>query len=114
MGLTPTEGLMMGTRCGDVDPGALTYLMLKHNLSADDVQRLINKESGMAGLSGISSDMREIENAVNDGNEHAALCLQVYEQRITKYIGAYAAEMGGVDIIVFTGGVGEKPNRSSR
>jgi acetate kinase len=107
MGLTPTEGLMMGTRCGDVDPGALTYLMLKHNLSADDVQRIINKESGMAGLSGISSDMREIEDAVNAGNEHATLCLQVYEQRITKYIGAYAAEMGGVDIIVFTGGVGE-------
>jgi acetate kinase len=107
MGLTPTEGLMMGTRCGDVDPGALTYLMLRHNLSADDVQRIINKESGMAGLSGISSDMREIENAVIDGNEHAALCLQVYEQRITKYIGAYAADMGGVDIIVFTGGVGE-------
>jgi acetate kinase len=107
MGLTPTEGLMMGTRCGDVDPGALTYLMLKHNLSADDVQRLINKESGMAGLSGISSDMREIEDAVEAGDEHATLCLQVYEQRITKYIGAYAAEMGGVDIIVFTGGVGE-------
>jgi acetate kinase len=107
MGLTPTEGLMMGTRCGDVDPGALTYLMLKHNLTADDVQRIINKESGMAGLSGISSDMREIENAVNEGNEHATLCLQVYVQRITKYIGAYAAEMGGVDIIVFTGGVGE-------
>jgi acetate kinase len=107
MGLTPTEGLMMGTRCGDVDPGALTYLMLRHNLTADDVQRIINKESGMAGLSGISSDMREIENAVNEGNEHATLCLQVYVQRITKYIGAYAAEMGGVDIIVFTGGVGE-------
>ncbi len=107
MGLTPTEGLVMGTRCGDVDPGALTYLMLKHNLSADDLQRLINKESGMAGLSEISSDMREIEDAVNAGNEHAKLSLEVYEQRIIKYIGAYAAEMGGVDIIVFTGGVGE-------
>ena len=107
MGLTPTEGLMMGTRVGDVDPGALTYLMTKHHLNADDLQRIINKESGMAGLSGISSDMREIEAAVNAGDERARLGLDMYEQRITKYIGAYAAEMGGVDIIVFTGGVGE-------
>ena len=102
-----TEGLMMGTRVGDVDPGALTYLMTKHNLSASDIQRIINKESGMAGLTGISSDMREIEAAVNAGNERAKLGLDMYVQRITKYIGAYAAEMGGVDIIVFTGGVGE-------
>lgn len=107
MGLTPTEGLMMGTRVGDVDPGAITYLMTKHSLSAADIQRIINKESGMAGLTGISSDMREIEAAVNAGNERAKLGLDMYEQRITKYIGAYAAEMGGVDIIVFTGGVGE-------
>lgn len=107
MGLTPTEGLMMGTRVGDVDPGALTFLMKKHNLSADDIQRIINKESGMAGFSEISSDMREIEAAVNSGNKHAILSLEMYEQRIIKYIGAYAAEMGGVDIIVFTGGVGE-------
>lgn len=107
MGLTPTEGLMMGTRVGDVDPGAITFLMKKHNLSADDVQKIINKESGMLGLSGVSSDMREIEAAVNAGNERAITGLEVYVQRITKYIGAYAAEMGGVDIIVFTGGVGE-------
>ncbi|MCI9286098.1 MAG: acetate kinase [Muribaculaceae bacterium] len=107
MGLTPTEGLMMGTRVGDVDPGALVYLMLKHNLSAADVQKLINKESGMLGISEISSDMREIEAAVNNGDERAKLGLDMYENRITKYIGAYAAEMGGVDIIVFTGGVGE-------
>ena len=107
MGLTPTEGLMMGTRVGDVDPGALTFLMTKHNLSADDLQRIINKESGMAGVTEISSDMREIEAAVNAGNERAKLGLDMYEQRIIKYIGAYAAEMGGVDIIVFTGGVGE-------
>lgn len=107
MGLTPTEGLMMGTRVGDVDPGVLTYLMLKHNLSADDIQRIINKESGVLGISGVSSDMREIEAAVKDGNEQARLALDIYEQRIIKYIGAYAAEMGGVDIIVFTGGVGE-------
>ena len=107
MGLTPTEGLMMGTRVGDVDPGALTFLMKKYNLSADQLQTVINKESGMLGLSGVSSDMREIEAAVNAGNEQAITALKVYEQRITKYIGAYAAEMGGVDIIVFTGGGGE-------
>lgn len=107
MGLTPTEGLMMGTRVGDVDPGALTYLMTKHGLTAADMQRIINKESGMAGVSGISSDMREIEAAVNAGDERASLGLEMYIKRITKYIGAYAAEMGGVDIIVFTGGVGE-------
>ncbi|MCC8112671.1 MAG: acetate kinase [Bacteroidales bacterium] len=107
MGLTPTEGLMMGTRVGDVDPGALTYLMMKHNLSAQDLQKIINKESGVLGISEISSDMREIEKAIAEGNEQAKLALDMYEQRIIKYIGAYAAEMGGVDIIVFTGGVGE-------
>lgn len=107
MGLTPTEGLMMGTRVGDVDPGALTFLMKKHNLSVDQLQTIINKESGVFGVSEISSDMREIEAAVNAGDERAKLALDMYEQRIIKYIGAYAAEMGGVDIIVFTGGVGE-------
>ena len=107
MGLTPTEGLMMGTRVGDIDPGALTYLMTKHHLSVDELQAIINKDSGVAGVSGISSDMREIEAAVKDGDPRATLALDMYEQRIIKYIGAYAAEMGGVDIIVFTGGVGE-------
>lgn len=107
MGLTPTEGLMMGTRVGDVDPGALTYLMTRHNLSVEQLQHIINKESGMVGVSEISSDMREIENAVNQGNERAKMALDMYEQRIIKYIGAYAAEMGGLDVIVFTGGVGE-------
>ncbi len=107
MGLTPTEGLMMGTRVGDVDPGVLTFLMLKHGYTAEQLQKIINKESGMAGVTEISSDMREIEAAVNAGNERAQLGLDMYQQRIIKYIGAYAAEMGGVDIIVFTGGVGE-------
>lgn len=107
MGLTPTEGLMMGTRVGDVDPGVLTFLMLKHGYTAEQMQQIINKESGMAGVTGISSDMREIEAAVNEGNELARLGLDMYEHRIIKYIGAYAAEMRGVDIIVFTGGVGE-------
>lgn len=107
MGLTPTEGLMMGTRSGDVDPGALTYIMSKHHMTPEELQKVINKESGVAGVSGLSSDMREIEAAVKDGNEMATLALDMYEQRILKYVGAYAAEMGGVDIIVFTGGVGE-------
>ena len=95
------------TRSGDVDPGALTYLMNKHTLTPDQLQKIINKESGVAGVSGISSDMREIEAAVKNGDEMATLALDMYEQRIIKYVGAYAAEMGGVDIIVFTGGVGE-------
>lgn len=107
MGLTPTEGLMMGTRCGDVDPGALIFLMDKHNLSSKDMLNMVNKESGLAGVSGVSSDMREITTAAKQGNEKAILSLEMYEQRITKYVGAFAAEMGGVDIIVFTGGVGE-------
>lgn len=107
MGLTPVEGLMMGTRVGDVDPGALTYLMKKHNLSDDELQKIINKESGVLGVTELSSDMREIEAADKAGDPRAHLALEMYEQRITKYIGAYAAEMGGVDIIVFTGGVGE-------
>ncbi len=107
MGLTPTEGLMMGTRSGDVDPGALTYLMERRNYSFNDIQKIINKDSGVAAISGLSNDMREIEAAVNEGHERAKLALDMYEQRIIKYVGAYAAEMGGVDIIVFTGGVGE-------
>lgn len=107
MGLTPVEGLMMGTRVGDVDPGALTFLMAKHNLTPEQLQNIINKESGVLGVSGVSNDMREIDAAIAEGNERARLALDMYELRITKYIGAYAAEMGGVDIIVFTGGVGE-------
>jgi acetate kinase len=107
MGLTPVEGLLMGTRCGDVDAGALAYLMDKENLDAKGVSELINKQSGVWGLSGISSDMREIEAAVAEGDERAILALSVYNYRIKKYIGAYAAVLGGVDILIFTGGVGE-------
>lgn len=107
MGLTPVEGLMMGTRCGDVDPGALTFLMQKHNLSAEDMQNIINKKSGLVGFTDVSSDMREIGTAMEQGNERAKLGFEMYENRILKYIGAYAAEMGGLDAIVFTGGVGE-------
>ncbi|MBD5358413.1 MAG: acetate kinase [Bacteroides sp.] len=107
MGLTPTEGLMMGTRVGDVDPGALVYMMERENLDAAGVSKLINKRSGVAGVSELSSDMRDIENAIAEGNEKAKLALDMYEYRILKYIGAYAAVLGGVDVIVFTGGVGE-------
>lgn len=107
MGLTPTEGLMMGTRVGDVDPGALVYLMKRLNLDADGLMDLINKKSGVAGVSGLSSDMRDIENAVANGDPMATLALDMYEYRILKYIGAYTAVLGGVDVIVFTGGVGE-------
>lgn len=107
MGLTPTEGLMMGTRVGDVDPGALAYLLEKYNWTVADLQKVINKQSGVAAISGVGSDMRDVEAANHAGNERATLALDMYKNRIVKYIGAYAAEMGGVDIIVFTGGVGE-------
>ncbi len=107
MGLTPTEGLMMGTRVGDVDPGALVYMMEREGLDAEGLSKLINKQSGVAGVTELSSDMRDIEAAVEAGNERATLALNMYEYRILKYIGAYTAVLGGVDVIVFTGGVGE-------
>ena len=107
MGLTPTEGLMMGTRCGDIDPGAILYLMEKHHLNVKGMLEIINKLSGLSGLTGISSDMREVNAASEEGDDRARLGLDMYAHRITKYIGAFAAEMNGVDIIVFTGGVGE-------
>jgi len=107
MGLTPTEGLMMGTRVGDVDPGAIVYMMEREGLDAAGVSKLINKRSGVAGVSGISSDMRDIEAAIEKGDSKAILALDMYEYRILKYIGEYSAALGGVDVIVFTGGVGE-------
>lgn len=107
MGLTPTEGLMMGTRVGDVDPGALVYLSKCMNLDADGLLKLVNKDSGVAGVTELSSDMRDVEDAIAEGNERAKLALDMYEYRILKYIGAYTAVLGGVDVIVFTGGVGE-------
>jgi acetate kinase len=107
MGLTPTEGLMMGTRVGDVDPGALTYLMERRDIGYKELQKIINKESGVLGVSGISNDMRDIEDGIEAGNERAILAMDMYEYRILKYIGAYTAVLGGADVIVFTGGVGE-------
>ncbi len=111
MGLTPLEGLMMGTRSGDIDGGAITFLEKKLGLDADGMSNLLNKKSGVLGISGISSDMREIDAAVEQGNERAKIALDMYNYRIKKYVGAYAAAMGGCDIIVFTAGVGE--NQSS-
>ena len=107
MGLTPLEGLMMGTRAGDVDGGAITFLAKKLDLDADGMSNLLNKQSGVLGITGESSDMRDVENAAANGDERAQLALDMYFYRIKKYIGAYAAAMGGVDIIVFTAGVGE-------
>ncbi len=107
MGLTPLEGLMMGTRSGDVDPSAVLSIMKKEGFTPDEMSDLLNKESGVKGISGVSSDIREVEAAIKEGNEHARLALEMYAYRIKKYIGAYAAAMGGVDIVVFTAGVGE-------
>lgn len=107
MGLTPLEGLVMGTRSGDIDAGAVTIIMEKEGLNATGVSNLLNKKSGVLGVSGVSSDMRELEAAVAAGNPKAILAEKMYFYRIKKYIGAYAAALGGVDIILFTGGVGE-------
>ena len=107
MGLTPLEGLMMGTRSGDIDPGAVTFIMDKEGLNTTGVSNLLNKKSGVLGVSGVSSDMRELEAAVAAGNPKAILAEKMYFYRIKKYIGAYAAALGGVDVILFTGGVGE-------
>lgn len=107
MGLTPLEGVMMGTRSGDIDGGAITFLQKKLGLDADGTSNLLNKKSGVLGVSGVSSDMREVEAAANSGNERARVALDMYNYRIKKYVGAYAATMGGCDIVVFTAGVGE-------
>lgn len=107
MGLTPLEGLMMGTRSGDIDGGVITFIEKKLGLDADGISDLLNKKSGVLGITGISSDMREVEAAEAEGNERAVLALDMYNYRIKKYVGAYTAAMGGCDIIVFTAGVGE-------
>ena len=107
MGLTPLEGLMMGTRAGDMDLGAATYIMEKENLTTAEFSNLMNKKSGLMGVSGVSSDARDIENAVQQGNQRADLARRMFIYRVKKYIGAYAAAMNGVDVIVFTGGIGE-------
>lgn len=107
MGLTPLAGVMMGSRSGDIDASAVTYIMEKLGLQPQEMAEYLNKQSGVLGISGVSSDMREVEAAAADGNRRARLALDMYCYRIKKYIGAYAAAMGGVDIIVWTAGVGE-------
>jgi acetate kinase len=107
MGMTPVEGLVMGTRSGDIDAGALLYIADKEEISIPYTSTLINKHSGMLGLSGVSSDMRDIETAAGEGNHRAQVSLDIYHYRIKKYLGSYAAAMGGVDVVIFTGGVGE-------
>jgi acetate kinase len=107
MGMTPVEGLIMGTRCGDLDLGVLTFIMEKEEIGVNAANTLINKHSGVLGISGISSDMRELEDKMKDGDPKATLALSMYDYRIKKYIGAYTAAMNGVDILIFTGGIGE-------
>ncbi|NLV39231.1 MAG: acetate kinase [Bacteroidales bacterium] len=112
MGLTPLEGLLMGTRTGDIDGGALTYLMEKENIGPRALNNILNKKSGILGVSGVSSDMRELTAAAKSGNKRAQLAFDMYNYMIKKYVGAYAAVLGGVDILIFTGGVGENQDET--
>jgi acetate kinase len=107
MGFTPVEGLMMGTRAGNLDLGALLFIAEKEDLTIQDSNNMINKRSGLLGVSGISSDMRDIEKAIDEGNERAKIAFDMFVYRVKKFIGAYAAALGGVDLILFTGGIGE-------
>jgi acetate kinase len=107
MGFTPLDGLMMGTRCGQVDAGAITYIGEKENMTYAELNTMMNKESGIMGMTGVSSDMRDIDDAYDAGNPKAIVGRDMYYNRIKKFVGEYAAEMGGLDLIVFTGGVGE-------
>lgn len=107
MGFTPLEGLVMGTRCGDIDPAIVTYIRQKENLPQGAANEILNKKSGVLGISGVSSDFRDLEDAVAEGNERAALALRIFAKKVRFYIGAYIAEMNGVDAIIFTAGVGE-------
>ena len=107
MGFTPVEGLLMGTRAGDLDLGVATFIMDKENIGTASASVLFNKYSGLLGVSGISSDMRDLEKAVEEGNERAKIALEIYCYRVKKYIGSYIAALGGLDILIFTGGVGE-------
>lgn len=114
MGFTPLEGLIMGTRCGNIDPEVVTYIQEKEGLSAAEMSKVMNKKSGFLGLSGLSSDCRDLNEAANNGDERAKLTLKKLTYDITKFIGAYAAAMNGVDLIVFTGGIGENNSRLRR
>lgn len=107
MGFSPVDGLVMGTRCGDVDPSAVLYIAQKENMTFAETEQMINKKSGVEGVSGVSSDMRDIDAAYESGNERAILARDMYYDRVKQYVGKYAALMGGVDLVIFTGGVGE-------
>ncbi|MGE7052726.1 acetate/propionate family kinase, partial [Paenibacillus glucanolyticus] len=107
MGMTPLEGLMMGTRSGDLDPAIVPFVMNKEELTVNEVNSMLNKHSGLLAISGISSDMREITEGMEKGDPNSTLAFDMYEYRVRKYIGSYAAAMNGVDVIVFTAGVGE-------
>ena len=107
MGFSPVDGLVMGTRCGDVDPSALLFIAEKEGMNLADINTMINKRSGVEGLSGVSSDMRDIDAAYDAGNPRAIIARDIYYGRVKQYIGKYAALMGGVDLVIFTGGVGE-------
>ena len=110
MGFSPVDGLMMGTRCGDVDPSAVLYIAEKEGMSFSDINTMINKKSGVEAVSGVSSDMRDIDDAYEAGNERAILARDMYYDRVKQYVGKYAALMGGIDMLIFTGGVGENSN----
>ncbi|MEG2614455.1 MAG: acetate kinase [Alistipes sp.] len=114
MGFSPVDGLVMGTRCGSVDPSAITFIGAKEKMSFDELNAMMNKCSGVQGITGLSSDMRDIDKAYDEGNAKAILARDMYYNRIRKFIGEYAAEMGGVDLIVFTGGVGENSDDMRR
>jgi acetate kinase len=107
MGMTPLEGLMMGTRSGDIDSAIIPFILSKEDLTINEVNSMLNKHSGLLGISGISSDVREVQQAATDGDPRAILALDMYAYRIRKYIGAYSAAMNGIDALVFTGGAGE-------
>ncbi|MGM0499816.1 MAG: acetate/propionate family kinase [Bacillota bacterium] len=107
MGFTPLEGLVMGTRCGDIDPAIIPFIMEKEDMTASEIDSVLNKESGLYGVSGVSSDMRDIEGAADEGNDQAQVALDIFNYRVKKYIGSYSAAMGGVDAVVFTAGIGE-------
>ncbi|CCU79646.1 Acetate kinase [Halanaerobium saccharolyticum subsp. saccharolyticum DSM 6643] len=107
MGFTPLEGLVMGTRCGDIDPAIVPFIMDKEDMTASEIDSVLNKESGLYGVSGVSSDMRDIEDAAEEGNNQAQVALDIFNYRVKKYIGSYSAAMGGVDAVVFTAGIGE-------
>jgi acetate kinase len=111
MGFTPLEGLVMGTRCGDIDPALVTYIMRREKLGIDQIEDVLNKNSGLKGISGISNDMRILYKKAKQGNKRAKLAIEIFVYRIKKYIGAYITLMGGLDVLVFTAGIGENQER---